>query len=149
MLGFFQRRVGPTSASTLLIVCLFVGHARAQQTYPLPAPVYLTGTANASITVAFATSPPANSTVSCSLALIGSDPRAPRDTITVTAPVNGATALCPISLNYRWRLTDPSQDTMAIAYGVQGPSQSSIGIVNIIPMPSDGYIANMAFTVNQ
>lgn len=119
-------------------------------TYPLPAPVYLTGTASATITVAFGTAPPAGSSVSCSLSLISNDPRAPSDTQNASVTTTGgASVICPLTLNYRWRLTTPASDTMTIAYSVQGPTQSSSGIVNIIPMPADGYVANMAFTVNQ
>ena len=39
---------------------------------------------------------------------------------------------------YRWRLTTPAEDTMTIAYSVVGPTQTSSGLVNIIPMPADG-----------
>ena len=119
-------------------------------TYPLPAPVYLTGTASATITVVFGVAPPAGSSVSCSLSLISNDPRAPSDTQNASVTTTGgASVICPLTLNYRWRLTTPASDTMTIAYSVQGPTQSSSGIVNIIPMPADGYVANMAFTVNQ
>ena len=124
--------------------------ALADQTYPLPAPVYLTGTANATITVVFGVAPPAGSTVSCSLSLISNDPRSPSDTQNTSVTTSGGNSIiCPLTLNYRWRLTTPSADTMTIAYAVQGLTQSSSGIVNIIPMPADGYVANMAFTVNQ
>ena len=119
-------------------------------TYPLPAPVYLSGTTNATITIVFGVAPPSGTAVSCSLSLISNDPRAPSDTQNASVTTAGGnTVVCPITLNYRWRLTTPASDTMTIAYGVQGPTQSSSGIVNIIPMPADGYVANMVFTVNQ
>ena len=134
---------------TIGIICQ-ISAAAADPTYPLPAPVYLTGTANATITVVFGVAPPAGSTVSCSLSLISSDPRSPSDTQSASVTTSGGNSvICPLTLNYRWRLTTPSADTMTIAYAVQGLTQSSSGIVNIIPMPADGYVANMAFTVNQ
>ena len=127
-----------------------ISTAEADTTYPLPAPVYLTGTANATITVVFGVAPPAGSTVSCNLALISNDPRAPSDTQGASVTTTGGnTIICPVTVNYRWRLTNPASDTMTIAYAVEGPTQSSSGIVNIIPMPADGYVANMVFTVNQ
>ena len=101
-------------------------------------PVYATGHAVATITVTFTAAPPAGSTVSCSLALISSDPRGPSDTNSTSAPVNGSTAVCNITMYYDWRLTSGSNDTMTIAYSVQGPAQSSSGLVGIIAMPANG-----------
>ncbi len=144
--------LGRALARTILtvgIVSQSVGIAGADQTYPLPAPVYLTGAANATITINYATAPPDGSIASCSLSLISNDPRSPSDTNSASVPVSGSSAVCFVSVRYRWRLTNPAADTMTIAYGVQGPTQSSTGIVNIIPMPGDGYLANLAFTVNQ
>ena len=116
--------------------------AEADTTYPLPAPVYLTGTANATITITFGTAPASGTSVSCSLSLISNDPRAPSDTQNTSETTTGGNSVvCPIALNYRWRLTTPASDTMTIAYSVQGPTQSSSGIVNIIPMPADAYVA--------
>ena len=132
------------------IVAPVFNPAVADTTYPLPAPIYLTGAATATITITFGTTPASGSSVSCSLSLISNDPRAPSDTQNASVTTTGGNSVvCPITLNYRWRLTTPSSDTMTIAYSVQGPTQSSSGIVNIIPMPADGYVANMAFTVNQ
>ncbi len=132
------------------LVCSASSSAAADTTYPLPAPVYLSGTANATITIVFDVAPPSGSPISCNLSLISSDPRAPSDTQNVSVTASGDnTVICPISMAYRWRLTNPAADTMTIAYGVQGPTQSSSGIVNIIPMPADGFAANLAFTVNQ
>ena len=137
------------AAATLVVLC-GVDHPAAAQTYPLPAPVYLSGTATATITVNFGTAPPSGSTISCSLSLISNDPRSPSDTQNATVTTTGGSSvICPVAMNYRWRLTNPAADTMTIAYAVQGPTQSSSGIVNIIPMPADGYVANMVFTVNQ
>ena len=118
-------------------------------TYPLPAPVYYSGTVNATITITYGVAPAAGSIANCSLSLISSDARSPSDTQTTSAPISGATATCVMTLRYRWRLTTPSTDTMTFAYTVQGPTQSSTGLVNIIPMPADGYVASLVFTVNQ
>ena len=137
-------------AAAALVVLCGVDRPAAAQTYPLPAPVYLSGTATATITINFGTAPPSGSTVSCSLSLISNDPRAPSDTKNASVTTTGgASVVCPVAMSYRWRLTNPAADTMTIAYAVQGPTQSSSGIVNIIPMPADGYVANMVFTVNQ
>lgn len=141
---------GVVRAGIFAMLATSAAFAADNVTYPLPAPVYLTGTASATITIVFGVAPPSGSNVSCSLSLISNDPRGPSDTQNASVTTSGGnTVICPISLNYRWRLTDPSADTMTIAYSVQGPTQSSSGIVNIIPMPADGYVANMAFTVNQ
>jgi hypothetical protein len=99
----------------------------------LPPPTYVTGSAVATITVSFTVAPPSGSMVSCSLALLSSDPRSPSDSASVSAPVSGSSATCLVTVNYRWRLTTPSSDTMTIAYSVSGPIQSSSGLVNIIP----------------
>ena len=79
--------------------------AEADTTYPLPAPVYLTGTANATITITFGTAPASGTSVSCSLSLISNDPRAPSDTQNTSETTTGGNSVvCPIALNYRWRL---------------------------------------------
>jgi hypothetical protein len=115
----------------------------------LPPPVFVTGSATGTITVTFTVAPPALSTVSCSVSLISNDQRAPADSSTVTAPVSGSTATCVVTVNYRWRLTTPSTDTMTIAYSVQGPVQVSSGLINIIPMPADGTHLSQSFGVTQ
>ena len=104
----------------------------------LPTAVYATGAIGASMTITFTVAPPSGSTVSCSLALISNDVRAPSDTQSISAPVNGSTATCQILIYYNWRLTVPANDTMTIAYSVQGPVQNSSGIIQIIPIPSNG-----------
>jgi hypothetical protein len=120
------------------------------QNHPaLPPPVYVTGSALATITVNFKAAPPMGSTVSCGLSLISSDQRSPSDSQTISAPVSGSTAICQITMSYRWRLTVPSSDTMTIAYSVQGPVQSSFGLVNIIPMPADGAQSTFNIGVTQ
>jgi hypothetical protein len=119
------------------------------QTYPLPAPTYVAGSANATITTTFTVAPAAGSTVSCSLSLISSDARGPSDTNSTSASVSGSTAVCSITMYYYWRLTTPSSDTMTIAYSVQGPVQSSSGLVNIIPQPAAGTALNLTINVTQ
>jgi hypothetical protein len=106
----------------------------------LGAPTFVTGSASANITVTFTPAPPAGSTVSCSLSLISNDPRGPSDTSSTSAAVSGSSATCQISMHFNWRLTSTSlsSDTMTIAYSVAGPSQTSSGLVNIIPMPASG-----------
>jgi hypothetical protein len=101
-------------------------------------PVYAGGHAVATITVTFTAAPPAGSTISCSLSLISNDPRNPSDTNSISAPVTGSTAVCNITMYYYWRLTSGSNDTMTIAYSVQGPAQTSNGIVGVIAMPANG-----------
>ncbi len=117
----------------------------------LAAPVYVTGSAAATITVTFTVAPPTGSTVSCSLALLSSDPRAPSDSASVTSTVSGSTATCTVTVNYRWRLTSTSlsTDTMTIGYSVQGPVATSSGLVNIIPMPANGTHLTQSFAVTQ
>lgn len=117
----------------------------------LDAPTYVTGSAAATITVTFTVAPPAGSTVSCSLALLSDDPRAPSDSASVTSTVSGSTAICTVKVNYRWRLTSTSlsKDTMTIAYSVQGPVATSSGLVNTIPMPANGTHLSQSFGVTQ
>ena len=104
----------------------------------LAAPTYVSGSAQATITINFHDWPPENSTVACSLSLSSNDARGPADTLSTTAPVTGNQAICYITIYYRWRLTVPSADTMTISYSATGPIQTSSGVVNIIPMPADG-----------
>lgn len=115
----------------------------------LAGPVYVTGSAAATITVTFTAAPPSGSTVSCSLSLISSDQRGPSDTNSTTASVNGSSAVCRIQMYFRWRLSVPANDTMTIAYSVNGPSQTSSGLVNIIPMPASGTALNLNVGVTQ
>jgi hypothetical protein len=129
--GLFLRAVVTSFAA-----CAMTLPALAQ----LASPTYVTGSAVANITVTFTVAPPAGSTVSCTLSLSSNDPRGPAESQTTSASVSGSTALCSITMYYRWRLTSSSisSDTMTIAYSVQGPVQSSSGLVNIVPMPPDG-----------
>jgi hypothetical protein len=117
----------------------------------LAAPTYVTGGATATITVTFTAAPPGGSTVSCSLSLISSDPRGPSDTNSTTAAVSGTTAVCNITMHFNWRLTSTSlsADTMTIAYSVAGPSQTSSGLVNIIPMPANATQLTLNIPVTQ
>ena len=116
------------------------GAAAVPAVAQMPAPVYLDGYAVATINVTFNVAPPAGSAISCSLSLISNDPRGPSDTNSTTAPVNGTTAVCNITMYYYWRLTSgsTSSDTMLIAYSVQGPTQTSSGVVGSIAMPANG-----------
>jgi hypothetical protein len=87
--------------------------------------------------------------VSCGLSLISSDQLSPADSNSVTVTVSGATAICPITINYKWRLTTPTSDTMTIAYSVSGPSQSSSGLFDIITQPAEGTVTTLAIGVVQ
>lgn len=128
--------------SSRLLRCVLAGAGSLAAFAPaiaqLAAPVYVSGTAQATITVNFVVPPAASSTISCTLSLSSNDARGPADSQTVTAVVNGATGVCNITMYYRWRLTVPTQDSMTISYSVTGPVQTSSGVVNIIPMPHDG-----------
>jgi hypothetical protein len=117
----------------------------------LGAPTFVTGGANAMITVTFTVAPPAGSTVTCSLSLISNDPRGPSDTNSTGAAVNGSTATCQISMHFNWRLSAASlaNDQMTIAYSVAGPSQTSSGLTNIIPMPPSGSMLTLNIPVTQ
>jgi hypothetical protein len=118
----------------------------------LPASVALadivrSGTVEASFTIRFTQAPPASSSVSCNLALIGSDALAPSDVKSVSAPVSGTSAVCDVSVPYEWRLKSASSN-MTIAYTVSGPQQTSSAIYNIIAVPADGAttVAHVAIT---
>jgi hypothetical protein len=137
-----RPKAGHVLRQRLILGTLFATPAFAM-TLPAKAldpPTYVSGGANATITVSFTVAPPSGSTVSCSLSLISSDPRGPSDSNSTSAPVNGSTAICQISMHFNWRLTSTSlaSDMMSIVYSVAGPSQTSSGIVNIIPMPASG-----------
>ena len=133
-----------TAAAASFAVC-----AMTLPALGLGPPVYVSGSAAATITVTFTVAPPAGSNVSCSLSLISSDQRAPSDSKTIDALVSGSTATCVITVNYRWRLTTPTTDLMTIAYSVQGPVQTSSGLINIIAMPADGTHLSQSFGVTQ
>jgi hypothetical protein len=139
---FLRGLIGRAAAASVA-ACAMTLPALAQ----LASPTYVTGSANATFTAA----PAAGSTVSCSLSLISNDPRGPSDTNSGSAPVSGSTATCQITMYFRWRLTSSSisSDTMTVAYSVQGPVQSSSGLVNIIPMPPDGTGVNLNIGVTQ
>ncbi len=144
---YFSRGLILRALAASFAACAMTLPALAQ----LAAPVYVTGSAAATITVTFTVAPPAASTVSCGLSLISNDPRTPADSSTVTVTVTGSTAICTVTVNYRWRLTSTSvsTDTMTIAYSVQGPVQNSFGLVNIIPMPANGTHLSQSFGVTQ
>jgi hypothetical protein len=145
---FFQNLI-----SGLIIICVtaWVTTLPALAQAGLGSPTYVTGGANATITVTFTAAPPAGSTVSCSLSLISSDPRGPSDSNSTSATVSGSTAVCQIAMYYNWRLTSSSlsSDTLTIAYSVSGPIQTSSGLVNIIPMPASGSQLNLSIPVTQ
>jgi hypothetical protein len=85
--------------------------------------------------------------VSCNLALIGSDARAPSDVKFVSAPVSGTSAVCDISLHYERRLISASSN-MTIAYTVSGPQQTNSAIYNIIAVP-DGATKRVSVAITQ
>ncbi len=144
---YFSRGLILRALAASFAACAMTLPALAQ----LAAPVYVTGSAAATITVTFTVAPPTGSTVSCNLALVSNDPRAPSDSASVTSTVSGSTATCVVTLNYRWRLTSTSlsTDLMTIGYSVQGPVATSSGLVNIIPMPADGTHLSQSFGVTQ
>lgn len=143
----FPKRLIMGAAVASLAACAMTLPALAQ----LAAPTYVTGAANATITVTFTAAPPAGSTLSCSLSLISSDPRGPSDTNSTSASVSGSSAVCQVAVHFNWRLTSTSlsSDTMTIAYSVQGPVQTSSGLVNIIPMPANGTQLTLSIPVTQ
>jgi hypothetical protein len=73
-----------------------------------------------------------------SLSLISSDQLAPNDTQSQDATVSGFAATCNITLHYKWRLMTPASDTLTIAYSVQGPTQTSAALFDVITQPADG-----------
>jgi len=119
-------------------VASFAAWAMTLPALALPPPIKVTGSAVATITVNFKVAPPSGSTVSCSLLLISNDQRAPSDTQSQDAAVSGSAATCNITLHYKWRLTTPASDTLTIAYSVQGTTQTSSGLYDIIAQPADG-----------
>jgi hypothetical protein len=130
-------------------VASFVACAMASSALALAAPTIVTGTVVATITVTFKVAPAAGSTVSCSLALISSDQRAPSESKSKTETVSDSTATCKVRVHYSWPLTTPASDTMTIAYSVQGPVQTSAGIIDIITMPATGTVTTEAVGVTQ
>jgi hypothetical protein len=107
-----------------------------------------TGTVVATLTVTFVSAPPAGSTVSCGVALIGSDTLAPSDSKSVSAPVTNSTAVCKLTVHYKWRV-ESTTSTMTIAYSASGPIQTSSGIYNIITVPGNGVTTTVAVAVTQ
>lgn len=140
--------------------CSFLQHGKmgtaaacvwAATSIPTPsvaAPVTVSGTVNARITVTFVTAPLAGSTVSCGVALISNDVYAPNDSKSVTVPVSGSTAVCSIPIRYKWRLSS-SSSTMTIAYSVSGPAQASSAIHSTIPVPPNGTTTAAIVAVTQ
>lgn len=119
-------------------VASFAACAMTLPALALSPPTIVTGTAVAKITVTFKVAPPSGSTVSCSLSLISNDQRAPSDTNSISEAVSGSAATCKVKVHYSWPLTTPASDTLTIAYSVQGPTQTSTGITDIISMPANG-----------
>lgn len=116
-----------------------------------PAPTWaavLGGTINAKVTVNFVTAPPAGSTVSCGLALISNDSHAPNDSLSQTATVSGATAVCSFLMHYKWVLASTSS-TLTIAYSVSGPVQTSSALYTTIPIPPNGTTIPVTIVVIQ
>jgi hypothetical protein len=127
----------------------FAAWAMASPALALSPPTIVTGTVVATITVTFKVAPASDSTVSCGLALISSDQRGPSDSKSKTETVSGSTATCKVKVHYSWPLTTPSSATMTIAYSVQGPVQTSAGIIDIISMPANGTVTTEAIGITQ
>jgi len=112
------------------------------------APVARTGVVSAKLTITFTQAPPAGSSVSCAVTLIGSDVNAPTDSKFISVPVSGSSAACNIAVHYKWLIANASSN-MTIAYSVSGPSQSSSGIADVITMPGSGKITNEVIAITQ
>jgi hypothetical protein len=143
------KRKFPRGRIVKAAVASFVACAMILPGLALAAVVKVKGSAVATITVTFKVAPPSGSTVSCSLSLISSDQLAPTDSSSVSVTVSGSTAICPITIDYKWRLTTPSTDTLTIAYSVQGPIQSSSALYDVITQPAEGTVTTLAFGVVQ
>ena len=133
------RRIGALLAAFPAVALMAV---------PAHAVTVRTGTVDATITVTFTPAPPAKSTVSCTISLIGSDTNAPSDSRFVEANVVGSRASCRVIVPYRWNLA-VATSKMTIAYSVSGPAQSSSGIYRVLPIPANGITTKAAITVSQ
>jgi hypothetical protein len=143
------KRKFPRGRILKAAVASFAACAMASPALTLPAPTIVAGTAVATITVTFKVAPASGSTVSCGLALISSDQLGPSETKSKTETVSDSTATCKVKVHYSWSLTTPATDTLTIAYSVQGPVQTSAGIITIIPMPASGTVTTSAIGVTQ
>jgi hypothetical protein len=112
------------------------------------APVTVSGSVSAKITVTFVTAPPAGSTVLCGVALISNDSLAPSDSKSVTATVSGSSAVCSFPMHYKWTVSSATS-AMTIAYSVAGPAQSSSAIFSTITLPPNGRTTNVTVAVTQ
>jgi hypothetical protein len=112
------------------------------------APITVSGTVTAKITVNFVTAPPAGSTVLCGVALISNDALAPNDSKSVTATVSGSSAVCSFPMDYKWTVSSATS-IMTIAYSVAGPAQSSSAIFSTITVPPNGTKTNVTVAVTQ
>jgi hypothetical protein len=115
---------------------------------PAQAATVRTGVVNATLTITFSPAPPAGSTVSCGVSLIGNDSSAPSDSKSTRASVSSGKATCHIIMRYRWSLV-LATSKMAIAYSVSGPSQSSAGIYSTISVPANGATTKIAIAISQ
>jgi hypothetical protein len=80
--------------------------------------------------------------------LIGDDVNAPTDSKFTSAAVSGTGAVCKIALHYKW-LIESATSKMTIAYSVSGPSQTSSGIADVIPVPAKGTTTTEAIAITQ
>jgi len=122
--------------------------AAAAMTSPALAVTDRTGVVVATLTTTFSSTVPAGFLASCSLTLIGNDTLGPSETQTVTASVSNARAVCKLTVHYNWRL-DSVSSQMTIAYSASGPIQSSSGVYEVITVPADGTVTNVAVAVLQ
>jgi hypothetical protein len=143
------KRKFPRGRIVKAAVASFAACAMTLPGLALAAVAKVKGSAVATITVTFKVAPPAGSSVSCSLSLISNDQLAPNDTQSQDATVSGSAATCNITVNYKWRLMTPSTDTLTVAYSVQGPTQTSAALYDIITQPADGTVTTLTIGVTQ
>ncbi len=122
--------------------------ALAQTSYNAATVTTVSGVVSAKLTLSFASAPPTGSTVSCAVALIGSDSLSPSDSESVNAPVSGSSAVCNLTIHYKWRIASLTS-TMTIAYSVSGPLQDSSAIYEVITMPPNGATTIVTNSVQQ
>lgn len=114
----------------------------------LPAPTARSGVVQGKFTVRFATAPAAGSRVSCSIALVSDDTRAPTESAATDVPVKGKRAVCTVKVRYHWLLSK-ADSTIQLVYSVSGPSQNSSGVYDRITVPADGAHTTFSLVLDQ
>lgn len=139
-----KRNSWPKSMAKAAIVSLALCALAA----PADAVTVLSGVVNAILVVNFRTAPAAGSEVVCGLALLGGDTLAPSDSGSVAAKVSGSTAVCKLSVPYKWRLESASS-SMTIVYTASGPVQTSSATYEVITMPANGVVTPLTVEITQ